>query len=69
MDIKLIVSDVDGTLLNSAQQLTPRVERAVKAAAAAGVPLWVATGKARGPWVADVFPRLHMTQPGVFLQA
>ncbi|GFH21813.1 haloacid dehalogenase-like hydrolase, partial [Haematococcus lacustris] len=39
MDIKLIVSDVDGTLLNSAQQLTPRVEQAVKAAAAAGVPV------------------------------
>jgi len=30
--------------------------------------LIVATGKARGPWVPDVLPRLGTTLPGVFLQ-
>lgn len=30
--------------------------------------LIVATGKARGPWVREVFPRLNMKMPGVFLQ-
>lgn len=66
--ISIIASDVDGTLLNSQQQLTPAVEVAVKQAAAAGVPLIVATGKARGPWVPEVLPRLGLTLPGVFLQ-
>jgi ABC-type sugar transport system substrate-binding protein len=37
--ISIIASDVDGTLLNSQQQLTPAVEAAVKQAAAAGVPV------------------------------
>ncbi|GIL85379.1 hypothetical protein Vretimale_10672 [Volvox reticuliferus] len=67
-DVKLIASDVDGTLLNHQQQLTPAVEAAVKQAAALGVPLVVATGKARGPWAREVLPRLGLTTPGVFLQ-
>jgi hypothetical protein len=37
--ISVIASDVDGTLLNSQQQLTPGVEAAVRAAADAGVPV------------------------------
>jgi hydroxymethylpyrimidine pyrophosphatase-like HAD family hydrolase len=40
-DIKLIATDVDGTLLNSAQELTHGVEAAVNAARAAGVPVSV----------------------------
>ncbi|GIL55625.1 hypothetical protein Vafri_11159 [Volvox africanus] len=67
-EIKLIASDVDGTLLNHQQQLTPAVEAAVKQASALGVPLVVATGKARGPWAHEVLPRLGLTTPGVFLQ-
>jgi hypothetical protein len=66
--LRLIVTDVDGTLLDSRQQLSHPVVEAVKHAAASGVPLVVATGKARGPWVKDVFPRLDMKTPGVFLQ-
>jgi Cof subfamily protein (haloacid dehalogenase superfamily) len=66
--ISIIASDVDGTLLNSQQQLTEGVERAVRSAAEAGVPLIVATGKARGPWVPEVLPRLGLELPGVFLQ-
>ena len=37
--IKLIATDVDGTLLNSKQELTPAVEQAVKKAADLGVPV------------------------------
>lgn len=66
--VKLVVSDVDGTLLNSQQQLTPAVERAIQQSAQLGVPVVVATGKARGPWIHDVLPRLGHELPGVFLQ-
>lgn len=38
-DIRIIASDVDGTLVNSKQQLTPGVEAAVRRAEAAGVPV------------------------------
>lgn len=38
-DIRIIASDVDGTLLNSRQQLSPRVEAAVKRAESQGVPV------------------------------
>ncbi|KAG2443542.1 hypothetical protein HXX76_001894 [Chlamydomonas incerta] len=68
LDIRLIVSDVDGTLLNSNQQLSPAVEAAVKQARTLGVLTCVATGKARGPWIADVLPRLQLDTPGVFMQ-
>lgn len=37
--IKLIATDVDGTLLNSKQELTPAVEQAIKKAADLGVPV------------------------------
>lgn len=40
---------MDGTLLNSKQALTQATERAVRQAAAAGVPTVVATGKVLGP--------------------
>eukprot|EP00240_Pyramimonas_obovata_P016166 CAMPEP_0118940056 /NCGR_PEP_ID=MMETSP1169-20130426/30491_1 /TAXON_ID=36882 /ORGANISM="Pyramimonas obovata, Strain CCMP722" /LENGTH=288 /DNA_ID=CAMNT_0006884453 /DNA_START=76 /DNA_END=942 /DNA_ORIENTATION=- len=65
---QLIVTDVDGTLLNSSQQLTLRTEQAVKAAQDAGVPTIVATGKTRGPWSKDVLPRLGPPMPGIFVQ-
>lgn len=67
-EIDLIITDVDGTLLNSRQQLTPGVEAAVRAAADAGVPLVVATGKAIGPWTHRILPRLATTMPQIFLQ-
>ena len=38
-EIRLIASDVDGTLLNHQQDLTPRVEEAIKAAGKCGVPV------------------------------
>lgn len=42
--IELIVSDVDGTLLNPQQQLTAGTRAALAAAAEAGVPIVLATG-------------------------
>ena len=67
---KLIVTDVDGTLLNSDQQLTLRVEAALARAAAAGVPTVLATGKSRGPWADVVLGKLAgAPMPGVFVQA
>lgn len=67
-EIRLIATDVDGTLLNSQQQLNPAVEDAVRQARSLGVKLVVATGKARGPWAFEVLPRLELDTPGVFLQ-
>ncbi|PRW57026.1 haloacid dehalogenase-like hydrolase [Chlorella sorokiniana] len=66
--VELIVSDVDGTLLNPQQQLTAGTRAALQAAAAAGVPIVVATGKALGPWTADVLPHLGSSLPQIYLQ-
>ena len=67
-EIDLIITDVDGTLLNHRQELTARVEAAVRAASKAGVPLVVATGKAIGPWTGAILPRLPTNTPQIFLQ-
>jgi len=68
-EVKLIVTDVDGTLLNSDQELTLRVEAALARAAAAGVPTVLATGKSRGPWADVVLRKLAgAPMPGVFVQ-
>lgn len=65
--IRAIITDVDGTLLNPAQQLTQRTVHTLNAAVDAGVPVVLATGKARGPWVQDV-AQLQLQFPTVFLQ-
>lgn len=67
-EIDLIFTDVDGTLLNSSQELTPRVQAAVAAAAAAGVPLVIATGKGLGPWTERILPALATQMPQIFIQ-
>ena len=66
--IKLIISDVDGTLLNSSQQLTKRVEQAIAKVETAGVRFLLATGKARGPWYEAIKHRIGPCKHGVFLQ-
>ena len=43
--IKLIAIDLDGTLLNSQHEMTPGVEKALKAAVDKGVHIILATGK------------------------
>lgn len=66
--IELIFSDVDGTLVNPEQQLTPRTIAAVEAASKAGVPLIIATGKALGPWMSGVLDRLPLTMQRLHMQ-
>jgi Cof subfamily protein (haloacid dehalogenase superfamily) len=66
-DIKLIATDVDGTLLNHKQELTERTARAFQAAASLGIKVVVATGKAKGPW-AEILPRMGPPVAGVFTQ-
>ena len=66
--IELIVTDVDGTLLNSSQELDESVLASIKNARAAGVPLMIATGKAVGPWTQRILPALESTCPEIFLQ-
>lgn len=66
--IRAIVTDVDGTLLNHAQQLTRHTADTLNAAVEAGVPVVLATGKAKGPWLKDVAPLLRLQHPTVFLQ-
>lgn len=68
--VTFIVSDVDGTLLNSQHALTPRVAASVAAAEAAGVPFVWATGKApRARWVPPALAALGgAPRPGVYLQ-
>src|SRR5215510_15091912 len=65
--IKLIAIDIDGTLLNSQNQLSERNEKALKAAIAKGVQIVLATGKTR-PSADWINTRLGLTAPGIFLQ-
>lgn len=67
---RAIVLDADGTLLNRAHRLTPKVERAIRSAQDAGVLVMPATGRARsGPWVEEVLdPLFYKSRRGVFLQ-
>lgn len=67
-DIRLIATDVDGTLLNGKQELTARVKAAVLKAVEIGVPVVVATGKPRGPWANIILPQLGPPVAGVFMQ-
>lgn len=67
--ITLIVSDVDGTLLNDRQELTERTIKAIRRAEEEkGVPLMIATGKACGPWTEKTLPCLKSPMPQIFLQ-
>ncbi|KXT76227.1 sugar-phosphatase [Streptococcus sp. DD12] len=45
MSIKLVAVDIDGTLLNSKNEVTPEVAKAVKEAREAGVKFVIATGR------------------------
>lgn len=65
--IKLIVTDVDGTLLNSQHQLTERTEKALKAAIEQGVLVALATGKTRSS-ANDLIKRLGLKTPSIFVQ-
>ncbi|MBK8020693.1 MAG: HAD family phosphatase [Chloroflexi bacterium] len=65
--IEMVVIDIDGTLLNSESKLTPRVETAVKTAAAQGVKIVVATGKTRNS-MRSLLERLGVATAGIYVQ-
>ncbi len=65
--IQLIVTDIDGTLLNSKSELSERNQKALKAAMDKGVQVVLATGKSydSGQYVVK---RLNLNTPGVYTQ-
>ncbi|MFO7323300.1 MAG: HAD family hydrolase [Chloroflexota bacterium] len=66
-DIRLIVLDIDGTLLNSQLELSERNERALRAALEAGVQISLATGKTASAG-AKLVERLGLSSPNIYLQ-
>lgn len=66
--IKLIATDMDGTLLTSRHELSPRTEAALRAALDQGVKIVLATGRSRSTIAVEVIERLGLTTPGIFLQ-
>ena len=66
-DIKLIVIDLDGTLLNSKSELSERNEKAIKAAIEAGIQVVLATGKTRHSAL-NIIERLELNTPGIYVQ-
>lgn len=65
--IKLIASDVDGTLLNSNAQLSKRTEAVLRKAIEQGIQVVLATGKTRNATIKHI-EELGITAPGIYLQ-
>ncbi|MBI5671216.1 MAG: HAD family hydrolase [Chloroflexi bacterium] len=65
--IRLIVSDIDHTLLNKEHQLTDRTEAALRSAMDKGVQVVLATGKTMHS-AADIIRKLNLTTPGIYAQ-
>jgi len=66
-EIKLIVVDLDGTLLNSKHKMSDRNKTAIKKAIEKGVQVVIATGKTRASAV-GLLEELGIKSPGVFAQ-
>jgi Cof subfamily protein (haloacid dehalogenase superfamily) len=66
-DIKLIVVDLDGTLLSDDHTLSEKNKQALLDATAAGVPVVLATGKTRKS-AESLIAALNLNTPGVFVQ-
>jgi Cof subfamily protein (haloacid dehalogenase superfamily) len=66
-DIRLIVLDVDHTLLTNKSELTSRNEHAIAAAMEMGVKVILATGKNYGA-CKDLIQQLKLDAPGIFTQ-
>ncbi|RMG76506.1 MAG: HAD family hydrolase [Chloroflexi bacterium] len=66
-DIKLIVVDLDGTLLNDNHQLSERNERALKDAISQGVQVVIATGKTFTS-ARTIIEKLDLKTPGIYVQ-
>lgn len=67
-DIKLVALDIDGTLLNSQHDLTPRTRDALQKVKQAGIPIILATGRSRNEAAVKIINDLALTTPGIFLQ-
>lgn len=65
--IKLIVVDLDGTLLNSKNEMTTPVETTLKKVIEQGVQVVIATGKTRFS-ANEIVERLGLKTPGIYLQ-
>ncbi len=69
MPIQLIAIDLDGTLLNSQHQLTPRTQRVIQQAVRQGILIVIATGRTRSaPTANRIMSVLGLNAPGIFLQ-
>lgn len=66
-DIRMIVLDVDGTLLDSNHALTARTAEAIKAAIAKDIHVVLATGKTRSS-TTRLIDELGIRSPGIYLQ-
>lgn len=65
--IKLIVIDLDGTLLNSQHQLSDKTAEAIQKAQAQGIQIMLATGKTRHSGEA-IIKRFNLMTHGIYLQ-
>jgi Cof subfamily protein (haloacid dehalogenase superfamily) len=65
---KLIAADMDGTLFTSQHTLSPRTEAALRAATDSGIPIVIATGRARSALAVETIEHLGLQTPGIFLQ-
>lgn len=66
-DIKLIVTDIDGTLLNNDHQMSDRNRDVIRKAIAQGIKVVLATGKTRAS-AEGIIAALGLNTPGVFVQ-
>ncbi|QPC85044.1 HAD family hydrolase [Phototrophicus methaneseepsis] len=66
-NIKLIVVDIDGTLLNDEHVLSDRNREALRKAIDSGIKVVIATGKSRGG-NESVLAALNLDTPGIYVQ-
>ncbi len=66
-EIRAVVIDIDGTLLNGEHVVAPRVEAALKAAMKQGIKVVLATGKTRTAGLPYV-EQFGLTTPGIYVQ-
>ena len=62
---KLIAVDMDGTILNSSSELSPRTKKALRSAISCGVPVVVATGRMY-PSALPVIKEIGINSPCIF---
>ncbi|MCB8944849.1 MAG: HAD family hydrolase [Ardenticatenaceae bacterium] len=65
--IQLVITDLDGTLLNSHGEVSAANEQALRQCLAQGIPVTIATGKTRHSAL-KIINKLNLPTPGVFIQ-